>query len=1227
MDITNIRPSLVVLFLVLTQANAQDFWQQTNGPYGGFINGLAVHPNGGVFVATLDGGVFSSNDYGLSWTETNNGLTQLDVRSLLVAGNLNLFAGTNYDPFGGIFRSTDDGQTWTQLAGSPTNVSIQTLAVDSGGILFAGTDIAGVFRSTDNGNSWESVNNGLPLVPILSLATNSLGQIFAGTEGGGVFLSVDGGDTWINALLARQQVYALLAELSGDILAGTDSGVYRYNGVVWTGPALAGYSVRSLVSSDSTVFAGTDFAGIWRSTNSGTSWLPVNLNVSDASIRSLGLYQQYVYAGTDGRGVFVSNNGGTGWSRASNGLRNGFINAVGRDTAGAILATMNGEGIFRTSDGGETWVTMNNGLTSLDVSSVVTAPGGRMYAGTRSGGGVFFTDDNGQSWNEVSNGLPSEVDILSLTVNALSDVIAGTSLAGIFRLPNGGSTWVQVDNVVSNANVNAFVVQGDTVFAAVDSGGVYRSTDHGSSWAFVNTGLTNFSVNAVTVSSVTGTVFAATSGGGLHRSTDGGESWTAVDGAYANSLSCIVNTDGVVYASSGGGLVRRSTNDGLSWATVSSGLKGQNISSFVLDGDGYLYSGTMGGGVYRSVNVTTRPSPPTLLSPANGASNVPVDVLLEWRSPKGVMPGSMYSIQVAEDSFFTRMRVTATTPDTFHSISLGYDSTYFWRVNASNINGVGAYARPYRFTTVVTPPPSPVLVLPGDGGTNQPTSMTFIWNPSSRASFYHIQLSLTTAFASIVVEDTLTDTLVTISNLAHNTQYFWHVRAGNAGGVSPFSAPRSFTTIGTTSAGDTILFPGEPTASTDYRLFSLPGIQTSTASTFLQGAQGTDWRLFRDNGAPTNYLVELPSSFTFVTGEGYWLIAKGSRSFVNQNWLMPPLDQDGTYAIPLDSGWNIIGNPFTVDVPWQSVLSANGLSLSTQLIAYQGAAGYSYTATMLKPFSGYYFFNGTGIQSLKIPYPFGSPSPPPVVSPITWKIEMVFESGMNVDTDNYIGVAPSASMGVDAMDARKPPLIFDQGFLYFSRPDWDSRYSRFRSDFRSEVGEGQVWEFEVANPQKTDGTIRFFGLEGIPREYDIALVNIYNSVPVDLRQTHDYAFISVETLTPFKLIVGNPSFVQRQLSASIPATFSLEQNYPNPFNPATTIRFTVPRSEWVRLEIFSVLGQRVKVLTDGNLAPASYSIAWNGTDDSGIHVAGGIYFCRLLAGGKVIQVRKMALIR
>ncbi len=98
-------------------------------------------------------------------------------------------------------------------------------------------------------------------------------------------------------------------------------------------------------------------------------------------------------------------------------------------------------------------------------------------------------------------------------------------------------------------------------------------------------------------------------------------------------------------------------------------------------------------------------------------------------------------------------------------------------------------------------------------------------------------------------------------------------------------------------------------------------------------------------------------------------------------------------------------------------------------------------------------------------------------------------------------------------------------------------------------------------------------------------------------------------VTPEAIVVGSTP-------GKYPLTYRLEQNYPNPFNGSTTIQYEIPDTRTteskIAIQIFNVLGQKVKTLINSPHDPGQYRITWNGTDDSGIQVASGIYFYRLI---------------
>jgi hypothetical protein len=85
-------------------------------------------------------------------------------------------------------------------------------------------------------------------------------------------------------------------------------------------------------------------------------------------------------------------------------------------------------------------------------------------------------------------------------------------------------------------------------------------------------------------------------------------------------------------------------------------------------------------------------------------------------------------------------------------------------------------------------------------------------------------------------------------------------------------------------------------------------------------------------------------------------------------------------------------------------------------------------------------------------------------------------------------------------------------------------------------------------------------------------------------------------------------------STEVPTEFNLGQNYPNPFNPMTTIEFGLPKAATVTLEIYNVLGMKVRTLLSGEMLSAAYhTVTWDGRNDRGGQVTSGVYLYRITA--------------
>jgi hypothetical protein len=337
---------VVVLSCVTSPAHAQ--WTPTNTPQGFTPTVLAIDDSN--FYAGHNKGLLYSNDRGASWSSATKGLpagriTALAVRR--VSGGVMLFAGTQLD---GIYLSIDNGGSWNPVDQTPIVETEKHAAVIgakayyggptvfalvvSGKFLLAGMNFGGVYRSTNNGGSWSVTNEGFtsstPMgPPSISTLAVSADYLFAGTIGDGIFLSTNNGRQWTGA--------------SNGLPADGRSVYCPIN-------ALVSVPKEKRIDGEM-VFAATEGAGIFLTTDDGRRWVPVNNGLRNPVIYSLAAWtgsgRVKVFAGA-GDGVYLAVTNSSAWTNVTAGMPQAkvYALAVSGDTLYAAVAR---NGVWRRS--------------------------------------------------------------------------------------------------------------------------------------------------------------------------------------------------------------------------------------------------------------------------------------------------------------------------------------------------------------------------------------------------------------------------------------------------------------------------------------------------------------------------------------------------------------------------------------------------------------------------------------------------------------------------------------------------------------------------------------------------------------------------------------------------------------------------------------------------------------------------------------------------------------
>ncbi len=525
--------------------------------------------------------------------------------------------------------------------------------------LIAGT-IAGAFRTTDSGSTWGNVSSGLTNTNISALVL--IGKdVFAATAGGsGVYRSIDGDDWTALSVTVQGRYFTCLAVKDSALFAGGDSiFVSTDSGGSWT-PFSAGLPGGSVIWSmaigDTSMFAGTETHGLYRSDNGGTWYQIPGFPSLGATVLSVAIQGAFVYAGIRGDGVYRSTDGGSTWAHAGVGFRHvitGFafydgglfasdaggggagispgihfstdngqnfsdvssglppntpVNCLGivPDGMGGskLYAGTDGSGVFRWSSGSPHWTAVNHGMTATYIWSIAVSPAvdSEIFAGVHYGG-IFRSTDNGASWTSKNSGL-GNTDVRALAVTPEGTVFAGTSFEAnskVFRSTDQGESWVEKDSgIASDFTVYSFAVVppvgGSTIFAGAIAGSVFRSTDGGDHWTSVLTVPTTFSI---TLAAIGETLFVGTEGG-IYRTTDYGSNWDhfSLPRNVIRSLA-VIGSSLFAAAEPGGTGIYLSTDYGATWSTQNNYFP--NVLTLAVIGQ-VLFAGRHEEGVYFSTD-------------------------------------------------------------------------------------------------------------------------------------------------------------------------------------------------------------------------------------------------------------------------------------------------------------------------------------------------------------------------------------------------------------------------------------------------------------------------------------------------------------------------------------------------------------------------------------------------------------------------------------------------
>ena len=446
-----------------------------------------------------------------------------------------------------------------------------------------------------------------------------------------------------------------------------------------------------------------------------------------------------------------------------------------------------------------------------------------------------------------------------------------------------------------------------------------------------------------------------------------------------------------------------------------------------------------------------------------------------------------------------------------------------------------------------------------------------------------------------------------------------------------------------------------------YRMFSIPyDLNNKQPVSFIPNSLGDNtkdgkpyvmWRLMRlDDGGHEQDYDRFEYLDAFDVGKGFFLITRqanakitvGSGKLVNSYQMY-------SVGIPLNAGWNLVGDPFLYDVLYDSLFVSGGAIIQSH--AYYSGTGSNSgwevnnaVARTLHPWMGLaikvnqptwlHFKNSSLGVTPKVSLPKELPVKTKALQKTSsnegWILNVgVYrtDNGMK-NIGNLIGMLPDAKDCLNDYDWYQPPLVGDKNVgLYFSKQG-----EALMRDLRAISTDGGIWEMKVVTGD--DGARVQLHIDGydnlIDKGFNVYVLDIDERMAYNIALQNDVMITTKNNGRNFKIVVGTKEFVEKNNFGIdlMPKKVQLFTNYPNPFNPMTIIRYTIPQTEtpsYVTLKVYDLLGQEVATIVDGLRQAGYYEENFQASG-----LASGIYFYRIKvkdAQNVFVDTKKMVLLR
>lgn len=351
----------------------------------------------------------------------------------------------------------------------------------------------------------------------------------------------------------------------------------------------------------SVVYTTSSYAGnggLWKSTNSGSSWAPVITNtlIDQNAVSDIAIIGKTIYVALSGSYFFRSSDGGSTWTQSTV-LYAQPIGAMAVDPTdtSTIYLSVPGKGVAKSTDGGNTWNILSGSpvITAKTITAILHNPlavdptSGTVYYGTDHG--FYFSPDGGNSWTQGTGFASADVAFRDVAVSPadLTHIFAlassaSSAVVNLYVSTNRGASWTPLAVSLDAERVVPDLQTTQTVYLfGLQTHAVYKSTNGGLAFSPSDSGIPSGSTSAsVVLSGPTGallflpstqTSLVSFGGNGVYQSQNAAQSWIFSSSGLSSWFGTAVTFDpevpSTVYL---GGLngsgIFKSTNSGLTWS-------------------------------------------------------------------------------------------------------------------------------------------------------------------------------------------------------------------------------------------------------------------------------------------------------------------------------------------------------------------------------------------------------------------------------------------------------------------------------------------------------------------------------------------------------------------------------------------------------------------------------------------------------------------------------------